>query len=177
MIEFLFMYFKGEEIGMTDVFISWEDTVDPQACRTNPDVFDQYSRDPARTPFQWDETKHAGFSFANKTWLNVAENYTDSNVKLQKSSIRSHLKVFRQLMSLRQNPTMKYGGLKMHAVNNDILIYKREIEDKAHSDIVVVLLNLGTSYRTVQLSFYFKELPREMRVVVASIHSEILLIG
>lgn len=28
---------------MTDVFISWEDTKDPQACRTNPDVFDQVS--------------------------------------------------------------------------------------------------------------------------------------
>lgn len=31
--------FQGEEIGMTDVYISWEDTKDPQACRTNPDVF------------------------------------------------------------------------------------------------------------------------------------------
>lgn len=171
------MKFKGEEIGMTDVFISWEDTVDPQACRTNPDVFDQFSRDPARTPFLWDDTKNAGFSFADKTWLNVAENYTDVNVRLQKSDIRSHLKVFRQLMSLRQNPTMKYGGLKMYAVNSDILIYKREIEDKADADIIVVLLNLGTSYRTVALNFYFKELPREMRVIVASIHSETLLIG
>lgn len=34
-------HFQGEEIGMTDVYISWDDTKDPQACRTNPDVFDQ----------------------------------------------------------------------------------------------------------------------------------------
>lgn len=43
---------QGEEIGMTDVWISWEDTQDPQACRTNPDIYEPYSRDPARTPFQ-----------------------------------------------------------------------------------------------------------------------------
>lgn len=37
---------QGEEIGMTDVWISWEDTVDPQACRTNPNIYESFSRDP-----------------------------------------------------------------------------------------------------------------------------------
>lgn len=162
---------------MTDVYISWEDTVDPQACRTNPDVFDQFSRDPARTPMQWDETKNAGFSIANKTWLNVADNYTDCNVKLLKHQIRSHLKVFRQLMSIRQNPTMKYGGLEIYSVNSDVLIYKREIADQANTDVFVILLNLGTSYRTIELSFYFKNLPEYMKVAAASIHTETIVIG
>ena len=48
--------FKGEEIGMLDYRdITWEDTVDPQACNTNnpsPDVYKGYSRDPQRTPFK-----------------------------------------------------------------------------------------------------------------------------
>lgn len=26
----IFYYIQGEELGMTDVYISWEDTVDPQ---------------------------------------------------------------------------------------------------------------------------------------------------
>lgn len=162
---------------MTDVYISWDDTQDPQACRTNPDVFDQFSRDPARTPFQWDVTKNAGFSFGDKTWLKVAENYTECNVKLQKSKLRSHLKVFRQLMSIRQNPTMKYGDLTMYAVNNDVLIYKREINGQKNADVFVILLNLGTEYKTIELSFYFKGLPEQMNVAAVSIHSETLVIG
>lgn len=190
---------QGEEIGMTDVYISWEETVDPQACRTNPEVFHQFSRDPARTPFQWNDDKNAGFSFSNSTWLpgdwiflrnyfhlltflsslrlTVATNHTDNNVQLQKSEILSHLKVFRQLMSLRQNPTMKYGALQINAVNKDVLVYKREIDGQDDADIIVVLLNLGTAYRPIELNYYFKQLPRQMKVVAASIHSEILVIG
>lgn len=42
--------YQGEEIIMEDVHISWEETQDPQACNTNdPDGYDAYSRDPARS--------------------------------------------------------------------------------------------------------------------------------
>lgn len=126
---------------------------------------------------QWDDTKNAGFSFADKTWLNVAANYTDCNVKLEKSQVRSFLKVFRQLMSIRQNPTMKYGSLKLHAVNADVLIYKREIEGQSNTDVFVILLNLGTTFKTVELSYYFSSLPQQMQVEAISIHSETLVIG
>lgn len=40
--------YQGEEIVMEDVHISWVDTQDPQACNTNEEVYDDYSRDPAR---------------------------------------------------------------------------------------------------------------------------------
>lgn len=43
---------KGEEIGMTDVIISWEDSVDPSACSKNESTYYSVTRDPARTPFQ-----------------------------------------------------------------------------------------------------------------------------
>lgn len=45
---------------MTDVYISWQNTVDPQACNTNETVYNDVSRDPARTPFQWDSSTSAG---------------------------------------------------------------------------------------------------------------------
>lgn len=32
--------------------ITWLQTDDPQACQTNETVFQQYTRDPVRTPFQ-----------------------------------------------------------------------------------------------------------------------------
>lgn len=121
--------------------------------------------------------ENSGFSFAKTTWLPVASNHTENNVQLQKYEITSHLKVFRQLMAIRQNPSIKYGGLKMRAVNKDVLIYKRSIDEDNTSDVIVVLLNLGSSYRPVSLSYYFQNLPQQMKVAAVSIHSEIHVIG
>lgn len=156
---------------MTDVFISWKDTVDPQACRTNPNVYHSFSRDPGRTPFQWDDSVHAGFSTSEKTWLPVATNYTDCNVALQESQKNSHLKIFRELISLRQTPTMKYGGLQMTAVDDDLLVYKRQIEGQTDADIYAVVLNLGTSNKVLDLSASLGGLPKKMNIAIASIHS------
>uniref|UniRef100_A0A0K8UQN9 alpha-glucosidase n=1 Tax=Bactrocera latifrons TaxID=174628 RepID=A0A0K8UQN9_BACLA len=52
--------YNGEELAMTDVYISWEDSVDPQACNSDPDRYYDLSRDPARTPYQWDASPNAG---------------------------------------------------------------------------------------------------------------------
>jgi len=52
--------YNGDEIGMEDTWISWEDTKDPQGCNAGKDVYEKASRDPARTPFQWDNTTSAG---------------------------------------------------------------------------------------------------------------------
>jgi hypothetical protein len=52
--ENLFKFFlKGEEILMTDNRdITWAETDDPNACQSNETVYQLYSRDPVRTPFQ-----------------------------------------------------------------------------------------------------------------------------
>ena len=53
--------YKDEEIGMMDKRdISWEDTQDPQECIAGKEKFENTSRDPERTPFQWDAIKNAG---------------------------------------------------------------------------------------------------------------------
>lgn len=53
--------YYGEEIGMADYFnISWEATQDPQACNADKQSYQKFTRDPCRTPFQWDDTKNSG---------------------------------------------------------------------------------------------------------------------
>ena len=54
------MTYYGEEIGMTDAYISWEETVDPEGCRAGKANYQSTSRDPERTPFQWDNSVAAG---------------------------------------------------------------------------------------------------------------------
>lgn len=162
---------------MTNVHISWQDTVDPQACRTNPNVYDNYSRDPERTPFQWSFGKNSGFSTAKKTWLPLATNYSSCNVALQTLQKRSFLKNFRDLTKLRQNQSMKYGGVKLVPIDTEIMVYKRSIENDSKADVIVVILNLEGSYKTVDLSAHLEDLPAKMEVAVASVHSEKLVKG
>ncbi|EDW46946.1 GM21039 [Drosophila sechellia] len=67
--------YQGEEIGMTDGEISWEDTVDPWGCNSNPNIYEQYTRDPERTPFQWTGGTNAGFTNGSTTWLPLAADF------------------------------------------------------------------------------------------------------
>lgn len=79
---------------MNDGYVSWEDTVDVNACNQgNPDNYMEFSRDPARTPYHWDNTVSAGFSTSTNTWLPVADDYPQINLRLQKEAARSHYKV------------------------------------------------------------------------------------
>lgn len=49
-------------MGLEDVHLTWEETLDPQACNTNPTDYHTFSRDPARTPFPWNAQKNAGYN-------------------------------------------------------------------------------------------------------------------
>lgn len=127
---------------------------------------------------QWTNGTSAGFSTNATTWLPVAENYTACNVENQNEQDVSHLKVFKSLASLRENPTIKYGGFDMKVVNNDVIVYKRQArQDYNASDVIVVLLNLGTKVQIVTLDTVFSELPQNMTVVTSSIQSTLLLAG
>lgn len=120
---------------------------------------------------QWNSKKNAGFTTGAKTWLPVANNYTECNVELQESQEKSHLKIFRQLIALRSTQTFKDGSLELKAVDG-VLTYKRAVEGNANADIYVVVLNLAGSDKTVNLSANLNGLPAEMKVVVASLHSK-----
>lgn len=86
--------YQGEEIGMRDGYVSWEDTVDVEACnRGDEDTYLLYSRDPARTPYHWNNSTSAGFSTNNNTWLPVAADFVELNLAKQKEDERSHFKV------------------------------------------------------------------------------------
>lgn len=135
-----------------------------------PDDSDE--RSPVRTPLQWDDSKNAGFSGADKTWLPVAANYSICNIKLQKTEERSFLKVFLDLIRLRQSRAFKYGAFKINAVDDDLLVYKYQIEDNSNADVIVVALNFRDSLKKVDLNSSLGDLPDKLTVVTASIHAE-----
>ncbi|KAL7047365.1 hypothetical protein ACKWTF_002883 [Chironomus riparius] len=133
--------YYGEEILMTDNRdITWEETDDPNACQTNETVFQLYTRDPVRTPFQWDNTTHAGFSNAEKTWLPVHKNYLEVNLKAQKEAEKSTFKFYKHLLSLRKQDIFRYGEFRSMAINSQVFAFVRKYESE---NPVVVFINLG----------------------------------
>lgn len=109
--------YYGEEIGMNDTWISWADTVDPAGCNAGEERYELFSRDPERTPMQWDATPNAGFSTANKTWLPVNENYTVVNVQAQSGVDGSHLEIYKSISTLRKSEAFMFGSLETQAPN------------------------------------------------------------
>ena len=61
------------------------------------------SRDPERTPMQWDNSTNSGFTNASRPWLPVNENYREGvTVSDQTGRQDSHLGVYIQLTKLRE---------------------------------------------------------------------------
>ncbi|XP_070502899.1 maltase A1-like [Chironomus tepperi] len=161
--------YQGEELVMTNVHLSWEDTVDPQACNTHDPVnYESSSRDPARTPFPWDSTKNGGFSTADVTWLPAGTNYQTVNVKLQEEATNSHLKIFRRLTTIRKQPVFRQGTYTGILLNNEnVFAYKREYGDQ----VAVVLLNFGTSQQSVNVASAFSGIPAQLKIYTSSLSS------
>lgn len=163
--------YQGEELGMTNVWISWKDTVDPSACNTNPSIYEQYSRDPERTPFQWTDAQDAGFSNASKTWLPIAVDYKEVNVEQERQKPLGHLNVFKQLWQLRkQSQTLKRGETEVKALSDAVLAVKRYLE---RDSTYLTLLNIYDGVETINLLQSFPDLPPQLKVVVVTERSQV----
>lgn len=115
-----------------------------------------------------------GFSSGSKTWLPVANDYAENNVRLQESQRFSHLNVYKQLLRLRRLPALRDGDYTSFTLDNDILVYKREIITDPRAGIVVVALNFGQTSKTIDLTAVFRDLPKRLAVGAASIHSQLI---
>lgn len=161
--------YNGEELVMTDQWISWNNTVDPLACQQDPDNYNRLSRDPARTPFQWDNSRQAGFSTSNSTWLPVASNYKTVNVKTEKADPNSHLNVFKRLVQMRKTKAVLQDGNLETLADRNLLIFKREIPGAQ----LFVVLNFGTADQGIRLSDYFGTYKNLVTASVVSSNSKI----
>ncbi|GAB1869739.1 alpha-glucosidase [Camponotus japonicus] len=161
--------YNGEEIGMLDKRdISWEDTQDPQACNAGKDKYRSLSRDPNRTPFQWDATKNAGFSKANHTWLPVHGNYIELNLAKQKIANESHYKIYTSLIKMRQREAaLQQGNLTTLVQNNgQVLIVIRQYNEQS----IVLLINFNDKIAQI-VNLTGQGLANELVVEVVTIGS------
>lgn len=142
-----FIYY-GEEIGMEDGTITPLQNKDPQGSNDRLGI--EASRDPARTPMQWDASESAGFSTARSDvlWLPVGHNGEGRNVADQMENPNSLLQLTKRLISLRQtNPALLHGAYIPLNTDPDVYAYGRQSETQQ----VVVALNFSREPKVFQM--------------------------
>ncbi len=140
-----YLYY-GQEIGMRDVEVTADQLRDP-ASKGDP----AKSRDPERTPMQWDGNTNAGFT-AGIPWLPLDPNFPRVNVQAEDSEPNSLLSLYRKLGDLRQShPALTVGTYRsLDCGSDDVYAYLRTEEVEPKEEILVVL-NFGSS--SVDLDF------------------------
>ena len=129
--------YYGDEIGMRDVAIPEAMIRDPRGLNM-PDR--NVSRDPARTPMQWDSTPFAGFSDV-APWLPVDRLFPTVNVQTQQDHPSSLLLFYRRLIELRgREPALCAGAFVPVYGDHQLISYVREVQG---ADRFLVVLNLS----------------------------------
>ena len=140
--------YQGQELGMENVPFSSIDEIDDIATidqyrvaledgLTEKEALEKvvrFSRDNARTPFQWDDSKQAGFTTGNP-WLKVNPNYKNINAKSQEEDPHSVLSFYKEMIALRKCPEYEdifvYGKLVPIWENkHNIFAYKRVLGEE-----------------------------------------------
>ena len=121
--------YQGQELGMENVPFSSIEEVDDissldeyqvalEAGLTAEEalkVIARYSRDNARTPMQWSDAAHAGFT-TGTPWLRVNPNYSTINAAAEQKDPDSVFHFYKKLIALRKDPayreTVVYGALE-----------------------------------------------------------------
>lgn len=150
---------------MTDVCVTLDATSKEYLKCSNPSTA-PFIREFCRSPLQWDATANAGFSNGTKTWLPVAENYRTVNIESQTGLRRSHLDIFKVLMTLRKTDAGVNGTLTIKALTDDILLIKRSLEDTKKESLLAIF-NFGSREASLK-SINESEFPKEVNKIVLS---------
>jgi glycosidase len=137
--------YQGDEIGMTNEdFERLDDVADPMTAGVVEDLLatdavDGYedvrglvnhtNRDHARTPMQWSDEPHAGFT-TGTPWLPVNDNYTEINVESARADEHSIWHHYRSLIELRhREDALVYGAFDLLLPDDEQLFaYTRSLD-------------------------------------------------
>ncbi len=156
--------YQGEEIGMTNAeFERLDDLDDPMMIGAVEDAlaageadsadelrgfWNYHSRDHARTPMQWSDDEHAGFT-AGEPWFDVNENYTEINVEAARADETSVWHHYRRLVDLRHDEdVLVYGEYDLLLPDDEqVYAYTRTLDDER----MLVVLNWSDDPAPVDL--------------------------
>lgn len=136
---------QGEELGLTQVEIPFEQLQDPEAIRNWPLTL---SRDGTRTPLPWHaDAVHAGFT-VGQPWLPLGPDHPAFAVDRQEGDPESLLNWTRAVVALRHSqPALMLGSMTILHADDALLLFER----RHGASRLLFAANLGTAPRTCPL--------------------------
>ncbi|MCD2470579.1 alpha-glucosidase family protein [Jiella sp. MQZ9-1] len=140
--------YQGEELGLTEAEIAYEDLVDPYGINFWPEV---KGRDGCRTPMAWEShAPNAGFSTA-RPWLPVPADHAFRAVDAMEAEPDSLLHVYRRLIAFRAaHPVLAKGAIRCLDAADDILAFIRE--GQGEGERLLCVFNLSDRPATFDLT-------------------------
>ncbi|CAF3964440.1 unnamed protein product, partial [Rotaria sp. Silwood1] len=149
--------YYGEEIGMENLMFTKEmrnEIVDLSALNyglNDKSKIEKHVRDGQRTPMQWSSTEiNSGFTTASKPYLPLSKSWKTINVENQLKESRSHLKLFKQLVELRENPSFYGGKHKLVLATKQIYSFIRWSNKSISIPIYLIIINMIGASRNDQ---------------------------
>ncbi|WP_116131434.1 alpha-glucosidase family protein [Tropicimonas sp. IMCC34043] len=120
--------YQGEELGLGEVYVAYEDLQDPYGKRFWPKF---RGRDGCRTPMPWNrDNQNSGFT-EGKPWLPVSVEHQNHAVNLQEADEDSILVFYRRMIELRKHhPELTKGSFRTVEAEEDFLSFVREHDGK-----------------------------------------------
>ncbi|WP_375259280.1 alpha-amylase family glycosyl hydrolase [Citreimonas sp.] len=116
--------YQGEELGLPEAEIAFEDLQDPYGKRMWPAF---KGRDGCRTPMVWDASNQNGGFSSGHPWLPVSHDHLNRAVATQEHDPSAVLHHYRRAMSFRRNhPALRKGALTDMSADGTILRFMRE---------------------------------------------------
>lgn len=156
--------YQGEEIGMTNLYLnSIEDYRDVESLNAYKimkaegrseneilKILQDKSRDNSRSPVQWDDSKHAGFT-TNEPWIKVADNYKEINVEKALKDENSIFYTYQKLIKLRHEQNIiTYGEVKpLLEEHKQLFVYERTLDNQT----LFVVANFSEEPAELPISF------------------------
>ncbi|NOW03000.1 alpha-glucosidase [Clostridium beijerinckii] len=151
--------YQGQEIGMTnnkfnsikefdDIATIDQYNVAIEKGYSNEEalkIINIFSRDNARTPFQWNGSENAGFT-TGRPWLKVNENYKVINANSQIKDEESVFNFYKKLINLRKSEEFK-----------DAIVYGEFVPTLEEYDNLFAFYRQGESKKLMILANYQKE--------------------
>jgi alpha-glucosidase len=186
----LFMY-QGQEIGMANIPADWpveeykdissqnywksvtKSTRDKRLIELAKNNLRAVARDHARTPMQWNDGLHAGFTTSKAgPWMRVNDDYRDINVQQQTEDPDSVLSFWKRMLVLRREHldlfvAGTWRSLDRH--NPSTMTYLKAFEDQK----ALVVLNFTKTPQTFVLPDEFLKV-KPVVVNVESWESDVL---
>ena len=149
--------YQGEELGLTEADIAFEDVQDPYGITMWPEY---RGRDGCRTPMVWDAAApHGGFSSAAHTWLPVAPAHLALAAAGQRRDAASLFGFYRAMLGWRHSrPGLQRGSIHLLPAHDQVLAFVRDSSAR-HGPATLCAFNLSAQPAAYALTPAMKPKP------------------